>query len=341
MTKEPIAKSGPVGPALAIYQGHAADPDIRFNSSSGGLLSALALYCLENEEADEVRHVGADPDKPWANRNFISKSRESVLSNCGSRYAPSSPCEMLKDDGDGSSFVFVGKPCDVWATRALANKNPELKKRMTLALTFCCAGVPSTKGTLDLVTLLGMKLEHLVSLRYRGKGWPGNFRIENAGSEVSEMTYQDSWGRLSKYRSLRCICCPDGLGFTSDITCGDAWHDASKAEQQEGGGSSIAVIRTQRGLEIFQKAVDAGYIEAKQIDEQRVVSAQHYLVKKRRELFGRMLIFKLFRVPMTSFIGFHSLKGWLGLPIKAKVRSIGGTLVRVVRRKLWRKSKVG
>ena len=38
-----------VGYALEIWEGYAADPEIRRLGSSGGLLSALALYCLEKE----------------------------------------------------------------------------------------------------------------------------------------------------------------------------------------------------------------------------------------------------------------------------------------------------
>ena len=40
------------GPILEIWEGYAADNDIRYYGSSGGLTSALALYCLEKEEVE-------------------------------------------------------------------------------------------------------------------------------------------------------------------------------------------------------------------------------------------------------------------------------------------------
>lgn len=37
------------GTALEIWEGHASDPETRHQASSGGILSALALFCLEQE----------------------------------------------------------------------------------------------------------------------------------------------------------------------------------------------------------------------------------------------------------------------------------------------------
>src|SRR5262245_43153214 len=37
------------GPVLEIWEGYAGDQEIRFNGSSAGLATALALYCLEKE----------------------------------------------------------------------------------------------------------------------------------------------------------------------------------------------------------------------------------------------------------------------------------------------------
>src|ERR1017187_1642310 len=64
------------GPALEIWEGHAKDPDVRFKASSGGILSALALYCLEHEGMQFVLHTGADREQPWVNRTVKSATRD-------------------------------------------------------------------------------------------------------------------------------------------------------------------------------------------------------------------------------------------------------------------------
>ena len=54
------------GPVLEIWEGHASDPEIRQAGSSGGLLTALSLYCLEKEGMHGVLQIGMDPKDPRA-----------------------------------------------------------------------------------------------------------------------------------------------------------------------------------------------------------------------------------------------------------------------------------
>jgi len=82
------------GETLEIWEGYAAAPDIRYRASSGGALTALALYCLEREGMEFVLHTAKDEQKPWMNYTVQSRSREDLLSRTGSRYSPASPCEI-------------------------------------------------------------------------------------------------------------------------------------------------------------------------------------------------------------------------------------------------------
>ena len=52
------------GNGLEVWEGYAADPEVRFNGSSGGLASALARYCIEKGGMSGVLHTGPDPDQP-------------------------------------------------------------------------------------------------------------------------------------------------------------------------------------------------------------------------------------------------------------------------------------
>lgn len=64
-----------IGPTLGIWEGFAAEEQIRFRASSGGALTAIALYCIENENMEFVLHTGMDPIKPWMNTTVPSKNR--------------------------------------------------------------------------------------------------------------------------------------------------------------------------------------------------------------------------------------------------------------------------
>ena len=61
------------GPVLEIWEGYAGDEKIRYHGSSGGVTSALALYCMENEGMRGALHTGADPEIPWKTKRFSAR----------------------------------------------------------------------------------------------------------------------------------------------------------------------------------------------------------------------------------------------------------------------------
>jgi coenzyme F420 hydrogenase subunit beta len=324
-----------IGVALEIWEGYAADPELRFKGSSGGILSALSLYCLEHEGMGFVSHTGMDESKPWTNKTVTSRTRQELLSRTASRYAPASPCEGLGAiEASRRPAVFIGKPCDASAVMSLRRERPQLHNNLGLVLTFFCAGTPSTRGTLDLISDFGTPLNEVKSVRYRGEGWPGLFKV--SGKDDKTLTYNESWGKLTNYRPFRCHLCPDGLGRVADIACGDAWEEYD-GQGNSDPGRSILLVRTERGREILHRAQAAGYVELHQISAENVFRAQHNLLNRRRDIYGRLLAMKMLAVPTPRFRGYFLAGDWLRLAFPQKVRTVFGTLRRLVTRGLWRR----
>ncbi len=323
-----------IGTTLEIWEGHASDPDIRYRASSGGILTALALYCLEQEEMNFVLHTGASDEHPWENTTVKSHTRAELVSRTGSRYAPASPCDRLAEiEQSDKPCVFIGKPCDVSAVSMLRSDRPALDRNLGLVLTFFCAGTPSTKGTLDLAESFEILPEQIDSVRYRGEGWPGRFKIlyDDSTHEASA-SYAESWGKLTRYRPLRCNLCPDGLGRLADIACGDAWENSSDNGNP---GLSLVLVRTERGRDILRGAIAANYVQLHPVDRTNVLAAQANLLNRRPEIYGRQLGLRLFGIPVPRFPGFSLMRSWLGIPIDRKVKTILGTVKRVIERQLY------
>lgn len=323
-----------IGPALEVWEGHAADPEPRHQGSSGAILTALALYCLEREGMEFVLHTGGRAEPPWLNETVRSRTRRELLERAGSRYAPASPCEGLGlVEQSPRPCVFIGKPCDAAAAAKLAKQRPELNKNLGLILTFFCAGTPSTQGTLKLLEALEAKPDEVDTLRYRGEGWPGSFKVVGKGGRWErDVSYEDSWDFLNRFRPFRCHLCPDGLGRVADLACGDAW---SRYAGDGDPGRSIILVRTAKGREILAKAISAGYVTATPLEPREVLKAQHNLLERRRQLFGRLLAMKVLGVPTPRFKGFSLARSWLRLPLRLKLRTVLGTLRRVLTRGLW------
>ena len=324
------------GPVLEIWEGWASDPAVRYKASSGGLLSALSLYCLEVAGFAGVVHAGMDPATPWQNSNHVSRDRQGILARAGSRYAPSAPCAALSGiaDADGQ-YMFVGKPCDAAAVSELRRRDQRIGDKIALVATFFCAGTPSTRGTLDLLSHLGVDLKEIDQVHYRGEGWPGRFRALRNGQPLgSTLSYEESWGRLTGYRPLRCNLCPDGLGRVADIACGDAWEEYDGKGDP---GRSLILVRTERGREVLEQARRAGYVSIKRVGSDHVMRAQKNLLARRRTLFGRLLAFRLLGVPTPEYKGFSLFRSWLRLGPIAQAQIVLGTLRRILRRGWYRR----
>lgn len=326
------------GPILEIWEGFATDDELRYHGSSGGAASALALFCLEKMGFDSVLHTGVNPDNPLKNKTRVSRCRLDLLAATGSRYSPASPCDSIGDiENYGERFVFVGKPCDVQGLRNLQAVKAEVAKKLGVAIGVFCAGTPSRLGTLELLKWMNIDADHIDSVRYRGRGWPGNFSVFKDHEQVGEMSYMDAWGFLQKYRPFRCYLCPDGTSEFADVSCGDPWYRSHDGEEI---GYSLVLIRTERGREIVHRAMDAGYVVLRRKDPQALVESQKNLLEKRKSVWGRLLAMRALGVPTPTFEGFHLFKNWLGLPVSGKARSILGTVRRVIQRGYRKPEKV-
>lgn len=328
--KEPDENEVLVGPSKQIWEGWAADPEMRWLGSSGGVVTALAAYCLERLGMALVVHTGMDPEKPWRNRTVISTDRRELMANAGSRYTTSSPVEALRQiEESDRPCVFVGKPCDVAAVARLRRTRPRLDRNLGLVLSFFCAGTPMSSASVRLAGELGFSdPTEITSLRYRGYGWPGDFTITDSSGERASLTYEESWGRLaSRQRQLRCQLCPDGLGELSDVTGGDAWH--RKAEGTS--GISLILARTDRGQEVVEGAAAAGYLEVTLSGYDEVVASQG-LVRRRKLVEARMAALRTLLLPTPRFPGFRLSAASAQLTARTRVNEYVGTLRRAIRR---------
>jgi coenzyme F420 hydrogenase subunit beta len=176
--------------------------------------------------------------------------------------------------------------------------------------------------------------DRIEALDYRGKGWPGMFRAAERSGGVHELTYEESWSRLTKYRPLRCNLCPDGLGRLSDIACGDAWH---RYQDDGDPGRSIIIVRTEKGRRLLAAAHAAGYVHLERSSAQVVIVAQKSLLQRRKELFGRLVALRMLGIPVPRFRGFELRSAWLQQPLGVQIKTLAGTLRRALQRRWWKR----
>lgn len=330
------------GPILEIWEVYAGDQEIRYKGSSGGAITAISLYCLEQEKMHGVLHVVSDPKVPFLNTTRLSKDRDDLLMGIGSRYSPASPCEKLDEiEHSAGSNVVVGKPCDIAAVQKVRKLKRELDEKIGLTIACFCAGTPSTNGTVEMLHQMGVEnLNDLSMLRYRGYGWPGTTKVESKKEIISdnylELSYEESWGRiLQKYRQWRCYICPDHTGEFADFAVGDPWY---KKIEDGDKGRSLILVRSVKGKRILRDAIAKGYLVAEEKEPVVLLASQRNLQKARARLWGQLIALRLLRAPYPKYKGFSLLSGWMSnLTLCEKINSIFGTMKRVYRKKLKKK----
>lgn len=326
------------GPVLELWEGHAADAEVRHLGSSGGVATALAIFALEEEGWSGILHIGPRADAPYLNETRLSSTRPELIAATGSRYAPASPCDGLGlvRDADGPCLM-IGKPCDVAAAGLAAKRDPALAAKLGLTIGIFCAGTPSTRATLELARELGMSEPErdLGAVRYRGMGWPGRFRLWGRDGEPlagEPPTYMQSWGKLQASRQWRCYVCADHTGEFADIAVGDPWYGGIPDDAP---GRSLVLARTARGREFLARARAAGAVTLAPVAPDILPASQPNLLNTRGAIWARIWVCRLLGAAAPRYPGMRLFHLWrTQLSWRERWSSLVGTARRVFRKRL-------
>jgi coenzyme F420 hydrogenase subunit beta len=277
------------GSARRLSIGHARDPLVRFRGSSGGVLTALGQFLLTSGRVKFILQVAASKAAPMRSVPQLSFDAAAVLDAAGSRYGP---VAVLADFSQvlerAAPFALIAKPCDITAARNLGRTDPRVDRYMRYALTLVCGGASDLRKSEEVLQHFHIRENELALFRYRGHGNPGPTRVETKDGRGFEMTYQQLWEDESKWMiQPRCRICPDAIGLEADIAASDVWPGGSPVAEDEGFNGII--VRTPRGLELYDAAIAAGALTI----EHAVSFAdfdrfQPHQVRKRRAVWARL-----------------------------------------------------
>ncbi len=284
-----------------VYLGYSLDETIRNNASSGGVLTELALYLIENKLVDGIIQTRVSSGSKISTETVVSRSREDVLSCMGSRYSGSSPLydisSLIKS---GEVYAFIGKPCDVMTLRVYMKDNERLNKQIKYLFSFFCAGVPSKVANMKLLNSLGCNSEEeCVQLTYRGNGWPGYATCVNKNGNVTSTSYDNSWGKyLGRDVRNSCKFCLDGIGDAADIACGDAWYlnPDNTPCFDENQGRNVVFARTDAGNELLNKVASDKKLHIEEYTKysDELKYSQYYQYQRRATMNSMIKALKLF-----------------------------------------------
>jgi coenzyme F420 hydrogenase subunit beta len=250
------------GPWRRMVRAWASDPTVRFEGSTGGVMTALGAYLLATERVDFILQVRTSSSEPTFGEPTLSFSAADVFEAAGSRYGPAAP--LLDIDAAlerNRPFAFFAKPCDVAALRNYARLDKRVDRLVKYCVVMVCGGYGTPRGTHEFFKRVGIDPDAVTGLRYRGRGCPGPTRVDTpTGSH--EYHYIDYWGEDETTWTLpfRCKICPDGIGEAADIAAADSWIGGgpNRIDSVDDAGTNVLVARTRAGEELIAAAAADG-----------------------------------------------------------------------------------
>lgn len=245
-----------LGNYLNFYLGYSKDENIRYESSSGGLLTQSLIYAIENGFIDGALVTRMKKDSPFEPEPFIARTREEIIEAEGSKYCPVPANIGLKeilDSKDGERFAVVGLPCHIHGIRKSEQFNEKLKEKIVLRLGIICSKCPNFSATDYILWKYDIGKEKVKSISYRGRGYPGGMEIELKDGNIISLDmwdyYDTSFGQF--FAPIRCRLCADYTSEFADISFGDMLSEENVNEDKI--GTSSVITRTNNGDDFLNK----------------------------------------------------------------------------------------
>ena len=284
-----------IGNYLNCYIGHVTDYNIRYNSASGGLVTALLIFALEKGVIDGALVTRMKKDKPLEPEPFIARTREEIIEASKSKYCPVPANVALKEileSEEGDKFAVVGLPCHIHGIRKAEQINKKLKEKIVLHVGIFCGSMPNFMGTEFLLRKLKLQSKDIVMLNYRGEGWAGKMSLRLRNNETKTIPYPAYWGGFgSFFYPFRCTLCSDWTSEVADISFGDAW--LPEIVERDKIGTSLIITRNEESNNILQQMISQNKIELNEITHSKVAISQGGILWKKRDLKARLTLSKL------------------------------------------------
>ena len=255
--------------------------EIRKNSASGGLFATIAKEYLKN--GNYVCGDVFSSDFKQVNHEIINKE-EDLIRIQNSKYVQSNMGNILKEIKNlldkNKEVLFGGTPCQVAGLKSYLEK--EYVNLLTIDI--ICHGNPSPLVWEKYVSEI-TKNKPLSNVLFRNKknGWHYSGEVEFCFKNnffkqkiKDKLFYKSFFGHLILNEA--CYNCKyTNLHRPADVTIGDFWGiEQYDSDMDDKKGTSVAIIHTKKGQEIFDKYNDK-FHKIKEFDIEVAISGNNRL----------------------------------------------------------------
>ena len=257
-----------------IYEVVSKDEEVRKACQDGGVVTSLLASALADAIVEGCITV-ADKGE-WVPEVRVAMDKSSLIKSAGSKYTPAATLTGIADailDYGLWSVALVGTPCQMAAYEKMlavgrdTHNAHNFSSNVRLRIGLFCKGAYSYDKLVKeyLERKRGINISEITKLDIREDVlhvYAGEKELLNAG--INE---------IEDYKREGCKVCEDFTGLFSDISVGNVGTPA---------GKSSVIIHTDFGKEVFESALQWGFIEAEPMKKSGVEQI-HRLMKEKRE----------------------------------------------------------
>lgn len=271
--KEDIVENPGVEKVFAAWS---KDEECRYLSTSGGIFSEIAMEVIDN--GGHV--VGARYKEDFTVEHCMITKKSELEKIRQSKYVQSDIGEVFRrikqELEEGYIVLFCGTPCQNAGLKSYLRK--EYKNLITCD--FICRGVNSPKAYRQYLEYLREDYKSDISkiiFKEKSNGW-NQFStvVEFSNGSVykkgrNEDLYMLGYLKYNLYIRPSCHQCKfKGKNIVSDLTLGDFWGiGKEKSYLDENKGTSVVIVNTKKGEEIFNRIKE--HIESEECQRKQII----------------------------------------------------------------------
>ncbi|MHA1296021.1 MAG: Coenzyme F420 hydrogenase/dehydrogenase, beta subunit C-terminal domain [Promethearchaeota archaeon] len=235
-----------------IYSARSKIPEIREKCQDGGITSTCLYYLLDKKLIDKA--IGARiSNDPWKPEPYIISTKEDILLTAGTKYVNNANLSALKiNNANIGKIAVIGVPCQMQALlkSEIYDINFPMLKNIEYRIGIFCMESFSYESFLKICEILKAPLNEIRKTDIN----KGKFFIYlNDGTELSIPIKE-----ITHLARKDCKVCYDLTSESADISIGSIGSPS---------GWNTVIIRTSKGMELFQNLIKNNLIEVKNISE--------------------------------------------------------------------------
>jgi coenzyme F420 hydrogenase subunit beta len=288
-----------IGPYVNVSVGYSNNEKQRRSSSSGGILTEILCFLLEQKIVDAVCLPLPVDSTETLHEYSLSSDIGAIREAAQSIYTKVPAWGLIEKirNFDGN-VAFAGLPDQVSSIRAYQSRDKQLKDKIKFTIG-PMVGIAMDYQIIDILPALAKKKNSEIKrLRWRYGEWPGYLRVEYDDGilEIPKFHYNYL---LPFYCSHESLLSDNFSNESADIAVGDAW---SPKYEQMGKGWGIVWAKTDEGANLLDLMSTKGLINLTTIKvDEAVRMHEHMLDFKKRGSKYRAKIYSFFGYPVPEY----------------------------------------